>query len=70
MILSGALMLVTLLVLVKVQQMMRVSVVVGVMAGLLMVGTSAYVSQREYIGVIMILGGIAMMLRNEFADSV
>jgi len=50
--------------------MMRVSLVVGVMAGLLMVGTSAYVSQREYIGVIMILSGIVMMLRNEFADSV
>jgi hypothetical protein len=46
MIICGVLMLVTLLVLVKVQQMMRVSVVVGVMAGLLMAGTSPYVSQR------------------------
>ena len=63
-------MLVTLLVLVKLQQLVRVSVVVGVMAGLLMAGTSPYVSQREYVGVVMILAGIFMMLKTEFADAV
>jgi hypothetical protein len=70
MIVGGGLMLVTLVVVVKLQQLMRVSVVVGVMAGLLMAGTSPYISQREYVGVAMILGGIVMMLRTEFADAV
>ena len=70
MIVFGGVMLVTLLVLVKLQQLVRVSVVVGVMAGLLMAGTSPYVSQREYVGVVMILAGIFMMLKTEFADAV
>lgn len=70
MILCGGFMLLTVVVLVKVQQMVRVSVVVGAMAGLLMVGTSKYTSQREYLGLLLILAGIAMMMRTEFADSV
>lgn len=70
MIVCGGLMLVSLVVLVKLQQLVRVSVVVGVTSGLLMAGTSPYASQREYIGVVLIAIGIVMMLKNEFMDAV
>lgn len=70
MIVCGALMLVTLVVLVKLQQLLRVSVVVGVTSGMLMAGTSPYTSNREYIGVVLILIGIVMMLKTEFVDAV
>lgn len=63
MIVCGALMLFTIVILVRLMQMVRVSVVVGVSAGLLMAGTSPYLSHREYIGVVLILVAIVMLLR-------
>ena len=62
-------MLVTLLLVVRVMQKVRVSVVMGVMSGLLMAGTSSYVSGREYVGVAVIGVGVIMLLRTEFKDS-
>jgi hypothetical protein len=69
MILGGLFMLFTVVALVKLMQMVRVSLVVGVTAGILMAGTSHYTSTREYIGVVLIAVGMAMLLKMEFADS-
>jgi len=63
MIVCGVLMLLTVVVMVRLMQMVRVSVVVGVMAGILMAGTSSYVSGKEYIGVALIGIGVAMLLK-------
>jgi hypothetical protein len=69
MIVCGVLLLFTVVMLVRVMQQIRVSVVVGVTSGLLMAGTSPYASGREYVGVVMIVIAILMLLRAEFNDS-
>ena len=69
MIFCGILMLFTFSVVIKLMQLVRVSVVVGVTAGILMAGTSHYLYTREYIGAIMIAMGVVMLLKMEFTDS-
>ena len=62
-------MLFTMVIVVKLMQMVRVSVVVGVTAGILMAGTTHYNLTREYVGVVMIAVGVLMLLKMEFTDS-
>lgn len=70
MVVCGGVMLLTVVLVVRMMQMVRVSVVVGVSAGILMAGTAPYASGREYVGVAMIVVSILLLLRTEFADSV
>lgn len=69
MLVCGFLMLLTMVVAVKLMQMVRVSVVVGVTAGIMMAGTTHYNLTREYIGVVMIAVGVLMLLKMEFMES-
>lgn len=61
-------MLLTVVVMVRLMQLVRVSVVVGVTAGVLMIGTSKYHYGREYVGMAMIVGGILLLGRTEFRN--
>lgn len=70
MIVCGVIMLATIVLVIRLMQLVRVSVVVGVSAGILMAGTSPYASGREYVGVSIIGFAIILLLRAEFADSV
>jgi hypothetical protein len=69
MIACGLIMIFTMIIVIKLMQLVRVSVVVGVTAGILMAGTSHYNYTREYIGVLMIAVGVVMLLKMEFTDS-
>lgn len=69
MLICGVGMLFTMVIVVKLMQMVRVSVVVGVTAGILMAGTTHYNLTREYVGVVMIAVGVVMLLKMEFTDS-
>lgn len=63
MILGGLLMLFTVLVGVKLMQNGRVSVVGGVVSGLVMIGTSSYIYSADWIGLALIIGGIFMLIK-------
>ena len=63
MIICGGVMLVTIVSVVKLMQMVRVSVAVGLTVGILMAGTSHYRDTREYFGVALIILGMAMLLK-------
>lgn len=41
----------------------RVSVVMGVMSGLMMIGTSDFSSMSDYIGTIVILVGVGLIIK-------
>ena len=49
-------------------QSTSVSVVMGVLSGLLILGTSAYVSGRDYLGLVLIVAGVVMLIKKEFYD--
>lgn len=70
MVLCGILMLITVISFVKLMQTVRVSVVMGTAAGVMMAGTSSYQQGREYIGMILIVGSILLLMRAEFRDSI
>jgi hypothetical protein len=63
MILGGLLMLFTVLVSVKLMQNGRVSVVGGVVSGVVMIGTSSYIYSFDWIGLALIIGGIFMLIK-------
>ena len=69
MIVCGGLMLLTMVTVVKLMQMVRVSVAVGMTVGILMAGTSRYAETRAYIGVGLIVVGMIMLLKMEFINS-
>ena len=69
MIACGLLMHLTIIVVIKMMQVVRVSVTVGMTAGILMIGTSGIFDVRYYIGVGLIGVGMAMLLKMEFVDS-
>ena len=63
MIICGVLMLLTVITVIKLMQLVRVSVAVGLTVGILMAGTSHYRETRAYIGVGLIVIGMAMLLK-------
>ncbi len=63
MIVFGGVLLFTVIVIIKLMQKVRVSVVMGVLSGLLIVGTSSYVSGIDYIGFVLVILGIGMLLK-------
>lgn len=68
MIICGALLLFTTLVIVKLMQQTRVSVSMGVFSGLLIAGTSSYASGMDYLGLLLIGVGVLMLIKKEFYD--
>lgn len=68
MIASGLLVLATVVIIIKLMQLTRVSVVMGVLSGLMIVGTSSYVSGVDYLGFALIAAGVAMIIKKEFFD--
>lgn len=68
MLVFGAVLLYTVIVTIKLMQLTRVSVVMGVFSGLLILGTSTYVSGLDYFGLVLIAVGIIMLIKKEFYD--
>ena len=68
MIITGVSMLVTILLTVKLMQTERVSIVMGVMCGIMMIGTSTYMGTLDFVGAIVILVGIALVIKKEYLD--
>lgn len=68
MIVTGFTMLITIVLTVKLMQSERVSVVMGVMCGIIMLGTSTYLGVLDYIGAILILVGVALVIKKSFLD--
>lgn len=46
----------------------RVSVVMGVMSGLLMIGTCDFSSTLDHIGIVVILVGVALIIKKQYLD--
>jgi hypothetical protein len=63
MIVFGAVLLLTVVVTIKLMQSTPVSIVMGVLSGLLMVGTSSYTSGADYVGFVLIIAGVAMLIK-------
>ena len=68
MVLAGGLLLVGLICVIKLMQEARVSVVMGVMSGLLMLGTAKYLYTHDWIGAALIVVGAVLLLKKEFVD--
>jgi hypothetical protein len=68
MLVFGAILLFTVIVIIKLMQSTRVSVVMGVLSGLLILGTSTYTSGIDYLGFVLIAVGVAMLLKKEFYE--
>lgn len=49
-------------------QSTSVSVVMGVISGMLILGTSAYASGTDYLGLALIVAGVVMLIKKEFYD--
>jgi hypothetical protein len=63
MVLCGFFMLYTLMATIRLMQAARVSVVMGVLSGLLMVGTSVYTQTLDYVGLGLIGIGVIMLVK-------
>jgi hypothetical protein len=59
----GVVLLFTVIITIKLMQLTRVSVVMGVFSGLLIIGTSTYVSGIDYLGLALILVGVIMLIK-------
>lgn len=68
MLVCGVTLLITVLLTIKLMQTERVSVVMGVFCGLMMIGTSSFGQTIDFIGAILILLGIVLMLKKKYID--
>ena len=68
MIVTGVSMLFTILLTVKLMQAERVSIVMAVMSGLIMLGTSSYSRMVDFIGGGIIVMGVALTAKKEYFD--
>ena len=68
MIISGFSMLFTIILTVKLMQSERVSIVMGVMSGVIMVGTSVYFGMLDVIGAVLIGLGIVFIVKKEYLE--
>lgn len=46
----------------------QVSVVMAVLSGIVMLGTSAYINNLDIIAAILVIGGVAMLIKKEYFD--
>jgi hypothetical protein len=68
MLVGGVTILFTTVLTIKLMQTERVSVVMGVISGLLMIGTSDFSSSLDYIGTIIILVGVVLIIKKQYID--
>lgn len=68
MILTGVSMMFTILLTVKLMQGERVSIVMAVMSGLIMLGTSSYFRMVDFVGAGVIFVGVALTVKKEYLD--
>ena len=68
MLVTGVSMLFTVLLTVKLMQGERTSIVMSVMSGLLMLGTSSYLSAIDFIGGTVIIVGVLLVVKKEYMD--
>lgn len=68
MIVGGVTLLFTTVLTIKLMQTERVSVVMGVMSGLLMIGTCDFSTTLDYIGIVVILVGVALIIKKQYLD--
>lgn len=68
MVIFGAVLLFTIIITIKLMQLCRVSVTMGVFSGLLILGTSTYSSGIDYLGLALIGAGIILLVKKEFLD--
>jgi hypothetical protein len=68
MLLFGIVLLFTVIITIKLMQTSSVSVVMGVLSGILVLGTSAYSSGTDYLGLALIVAGVVMLIKKEFYD--
>lgn len=68
MLICGLTILATVMLTVKLMQSERVSVVMGVMSGLMMIGTSNFGSAIDWIGAVIIIFGVVLLLKKEYND--
>jgi hypothetical protein len=64
----GVVLLFTVIITIKLMQSTSVSVVMGVISGMLILGTSAYASGTDYLGLALIVAGVVMLIKKEFYD--
>jgi len=65
---GGLIMLFTMLVIIKLMQAGQVSVVMAVLSGIVMLGTSNYINNLDIIAAILVIGGDAMLIKKEYFD--
>lgn len=63
MLITGISMLFTILLTVKLMQSERVSIVMGVMSGVIMIGTTKYLGLLDFTGAALIIVGIALVVK-------
>ncbi len=68
MIVTGITMLFTILLTVKLMQTERVSIVMAIMSGVIMLGTSSYLRMVDFIGAGIIGVGVAFVIKKEYLD--
>ena len=68
MLVCGFTILINVLFIVKMMQNERVSVVMGVFSGLMMIGTSHFTQTIDFIGAIVILVGIVLLIKKKYVD--
>lgn len=68
MIIGGLTILFTTLCTIKLMQTERVSVVMGVMSGIMMIGTSTFNSTYDYAGSLIILVGVGWIIKKQYLD--
>lgn len=64
----GVVLLFTVIITIKLMQSTSVSVVMGVLSGVLILGTSSYASGTDYLGLALIVAGVLMLIKKEFYD--
>lgn len=67
-VIGGFVMLFTILAGIKLMQNGRVSVVMAVASGIVMMGTSAYINNLDIFAGLFILGGVVMLVKKEYFD--
>ena len=58
----------TIILTVKLMQRERVSIVMAIMSGMIMLGTSPYVRMVDYIGAGVVFVGVALTVKKEYLD--
>ena len=69
MLIGGFTLLVTVILSIKLMQTERVSVVMGVTSGVMMLGTSKYGQLIDWVGAALIIAGVGMLVKKQYIDA-